>query len=506
MNKRFPIYLILSALLSVFAVSCNSDDQEEFVFDDVTQNSVMISSFNIKSNDSVLVNLDSVFFSIDLDRAVIFNADSLPVGTEVDKLVLNISMAAVSEAELTMPTAAGADTTINFLTNPSDSINFTKGSVKLRLLSLNKKVERTYSIFVNVHKMQPDSLAWGNVAYSVLPTSLTGVEAQKTVEYKGKALCFTFNGTSYCRAENTDEYLGAWSKQTVSLPEGAKLETLTAAGDALFVTDEANMLHTSADKGSTWTSTGTQMWYIYGAYGNSVAGVRKNVDGTCTHVTYPASAESAVSAGCPVEATSTSLTYTTQWSDSPMLIVSGGVTASGETVGSTWAFDGKQWAKISIDPIPDLKSPVVVPYFSFKTSTDWVVSERTILLAFGGLDKENKFNTEVYLSYDQGVHWAKAPQYMQLPEGVRIGAYSQGLVLPAKMSDAAPAKGWTDVATAKLPAWYSIASPAASRATTPITSWDCPYIYVFGGVDPQGDLMDNVWRGVLNRLLFKPLQ
>lgn len=35
--------------------------------------------------------------------------------------------------------------------------------------------------------------------------------------------------------------------------------------------------------------------------------------------------------------------------------------------------------------------------------------------------------------------------------------------------------------------------------------WDCPYIYIFGGLSDAGTLNDEVWRGVLNRLTFVPL-
>lgn len=59
----------------------------------------------------------------------------------------------------------------------------------------------------------------------------------------------------------------------------------------------------------------------------------------------------------------------------------------------------------------------------------------------------------------------------------------------------------------KLPPYYMIAPASpASRAVKPIESWDCPYIYLFGGTDLTGTLNDSVWRGVLNRLTFKPLQ
>ena len=87
------IFLQLLALLVVTAVSCNSkekDDESEIV---VTPAIVAIKNFKLNANDSVLAKLDSVFFSIDLNTGVIFNADSLPKGTNVSKLVATITFA-----------------------------------------------------------------------------------------------------------------------------------------------------------------------------------------------------------------------------------------------------------------------------------------------------------------------------------------------------------------------------------------------------------------------------
>ena len=37
-------------------------------------------------------------------------------------------------------------------------------------------------------------------------------------------------------------------------------------------------------------------------------------------------------------------------------------------------------------------------------------------------------------------------------------------------------------------------------------SWQCPYIYLFGGVAQNGYLLNNIWRGVINRLTFTPIE
>ena len=45
-----------------------------------------------------------------------------------------------------------------------------------------------------------------------------------------------------------------------------------------------------------------------------------------------------------------------------------------------------------------------------------------------------------------------------------------------------------------------------SRAVAPVTSWECPFIYLYGGVDDAGTLYPTVWRGTINQLTFKPIE
>lgn len=506
MKRIFPLYAIVAFFVMGFAViSCNDDDEpENYTIDDSAVSAVMVNSFSLQPNDDVLANLDSVHFSIDLDKGTIFNADSLPKGTKVNRLLISMSTSSVSKAEITMPNDKGADTVVNFLTNPSDSINFSRGYVTLRLESYNGEVKRDYTIFVNVHKVDPDLMVWKESASAMLPTTFTSPEAQRTVEYDGKILCFTQQGSDFCRAEAGDPGVSSWAKTSVSLPSGAKLSSLTAADDALYVLDGSDALYSSPDGGTTWNPVGATMSHIYGAIGNVVIGVKNDGSGY-KHVTYPASIEKDVDAACPIDATSQGLVFTTEWSEDPMLIVAGGKTASGEVVGGCWAYDGNEWSSISLSEMPGIDALVLVPYFAYKTNAFWRVTRQTVLLAFGGMLQDGQLNRNVYISYDRGVHWAKASDQMQLPSRYSPGADAQAVVFNQTFTSQMSAL-WKKCGASAIPLGYMAISSAGSRAIAPITEWDCPYIYVFGGVSPVGTLYNQVWRGVINRLQFKPLQ
>ena len=87
-------------MIALFAmVSCNSSDTEEYE-EYVLPSDVAITSFTISANDDLLENLDSVYFTIDLENRRIFNADSLPKGTDVSRLVVTITYPLVQSSKL----------------------------------------------------------------------------------------------------------------------------------------------------------------------------------------------------------------------------------------------------------------------------------------------------------------------------------------------------------------------------------------------------------------------
>lgn len=502
---RFPsIYLTLLGVVAILVTACNDDNEELYAYSDPLRNSVMVSAFNLQADDSILTNLDSVFFTIDLDHSLIFNADSLPKGTRVNRLIPVISLPALKKAEITMPSSTGADTVVNYLTNSTDSIDFSRGYVKLYLQSLNEEVECTYTIYVNVHKMNPDSLAWGDAAWATIPSAAP--DGSKAVKIDDKVYIFAKSANGVSRSA-TDNLTGnIWATEQVTLPAGARLESLTACGSALYILDSDNALHTSADLGSTWSATGATMSHIYGVFSDKLIGVEPQSDGSYLHVTYPASVTSAVSRDCPVSGTSQTVTYTSEWSTEPMLILVGGRRADGSLTGDCWAFDGNEWAPSSITPMAAIEGAVMVPYFAYSQKSDWTLTKRSILLAMGGRKANGEVNSTVYISYDRGVHWSIAPTSMQLPADIPALYGASALVQSKLITSRAAYSGWNPLQLKPLAPWYVPMSTASSRASEPITEWDCPYIYIIGGHKADGTYSEQIYRAVINRLMFKPIQ
>lgn len=502
MSKKLLYFIISLATVSILG-SCNKDSDNGVITS--SSSTVVVSSFSLSKDEKVLTGLDSVFFSIDLTSAQVFNADSLPYGTDVSRLVPKIGVEGCSVAELHFSRANKPDTVVNYLTNPADSIDFSAGTVKLHLASANLEAERDYYISVNVHKMKPDSLYWNRTARRNLPTSIGIPGRQKTVVYKNHTVCLTAAGTNYCIATSSNPGDDNWTTQGVNFPFTPAVETLSATSDALYITDSDGKLYRSAD-GVSWTDCAVTLHYIYGGYGDKLLAVERR-GAAYYHVTYPATTATAVPEGCPIEGTSQIATFTNEWSAGTQAYVLGGVTSEGQLTGSMWGYDGHNWAKISQQEVPAGKGKTMFSYVTFKTdSTSWKTKAYTTLVALGGQNAAGVNDKTVYVSLNMGLNWKKADALMQLPDYIPAMFDSQVVVANSTLTVNKASSHWEELSSSPLPRWYRLAASASTDGKKPITEWECPYVYLFGGKSAEGTLYNTVWRGVINRLSFKPLQ
>ena len=509
MTKRFPLYLIAGLVAICLSTACNDDDADTITISG-DYNNCAVASFSLSKNDAILRALDSVFFSIDMISAEIYNADSLPKGTDITSMVLNVGTPAASSVTVTYKSRfTDNDTTTSLTTNPGDSINFAGGPVKMTVTSYNGLDKRDYTIRLNVHTVEADTLYWAQMQKIDFPRTAS---AQKSVMFGDKVhtLLSGTDGNNYICVTD-DPSSNDWDVTTATLPQGAVIASFSATDDAMFITCTNGDLHTSTD-GATWTSTGVTMHTIYGGYDSQLLGARHDSDGW-NHVTYPASTVNAVPDGCPVSGTSQLIKYQSKWSSSPLVVMVGGQDSSDRYTGESWAYDGNKWARISTTGIDERAGVTLISYNIPRMSSDsWNVTEQTALLAMGGLyetDNGLKASRMVYISYDFGITWKEADSYLQFPsdgdEAYPTFYGAQGFVIDYTLTARAVNDGaWTDMATNRLPAW-AIPMSDRSRVSRPVTSWECPYIFLFGGYESDGTLLGSVTRGVINRFTFRPL-
>ena len=138
MTRLRPLYLLsLIAALSL-NIACNKDD-ETYYYSEASYTNCGLTSFSINANNKILAGLDSVYFSIDLITAQVFNADSLPPETDVTRLVPSISAQAARTIELTFKSSLTGEEKL------MESLGF---SVKLTVVSLPVNLDLNVSSMV----------------------------------------------------------------------------------------------------------------------------------------------------------------------------------------------------------------------------------------------------------------------------------------------------------------------------------------------------------------------
>ena len=111
---KFLKHIAILLLVVCIMPSCKKDDKETKALSE----SVRISAFSLQADKEVLDNLENVFFTIDLENGLIYNADSLPKGTDVSKLKVKITTDKASKVNI-----ADIDSTFDYIKNNNVPIN-----------------------------------------------------------------------------------------------------------------------------------------------------------------------------------------------------------------------------------------------------------------------------------------------------------------------------------------------------------------------------------------------
>lgn len=494
--------LLMALPLLGWMASCNSDSSTQTEEPAVTISTVAVKQFTLKADNKVLANLDSVFFSIDLNRGLIFNADSLPKGTNISRLIPVITFqTGVMEAKIVMKGGEKTDT-VNYITNSTDSIDFTR-DVTLNVTAADGVNKYSYRLKVNVHEQKPDSLMWDRMAVASLPSRLQNPAEQRSVKFGDKVYSLIEENDGSLTMSTTDNLIGnEWEKNEFTPGFAPDVRSMTATDDALWILADDGSLHTSTD-GLTWTATGETWTTIVGPFSGSVLGVKATADGL-SHCHYPAIdgiSDPAVDPEFPLTGRTDLQTIPNKWAANPTAIFHGGVKASGDLSDATWAFDGTNWTVINSGNIPAIADATMIGYVDYrKTGAVFQQKEYSVWMLTGGRLSDGSLNKTVYLSGDNGVTWKTASTLMQLPEWFPALTQADGMVISSPLN-ADLADTWAEKATRSPERWLK---PAYTLDGYDIT-WLCPYVYIIGGFGSDGILTDEIRRGAIARLTFTPI-
>ena len=215
---EIPIIMLVLVVTSVFSSCLNGSDEESEVTNDCAITNMVIGTLHrvvytkesSGKDTSYLTTLSGSNYPMYIDQVkkVIYNPDSLPVGTKISTVVFSTI---TSDGSVAYKKDNGNDT----LYSSTDSLDFTSPR-SFTCYAYSGSAKKTYTVHVNVHKVNPEKFVWQDIA-SV--EDLKGISKQKTFIKNGELYIFasvnsrTFllksqvtNGTNWERTELTGIY------------------------------------------------------------------------------------------------------------------------------------------------------------------------------------------------------------------------------------------------------------------------------------------------------------
>ncbi len=250
------LHTIVSLLCASFVItSCLDGEYQEveyssessitaFAFDSIVTQYVDYITYGKDTTLSKTVLGTDYPFAIDQGKRLIYNVDSLPVGTDISKVVANISF----DGWALYVVASDQDT----LWSSTDSLNF-ENPVKFKAMAMSGVYGYTYTAKINVHQQEPDSLSWSCLG-NTLPK---GVYAQKAVALDDNIHVFVRWNKGIALTSTSINDGRNWSTlHTLSLPDNADHTSVMAWGNELLIL-AGNDLYRSTDA-ENWQKVETE--------------------------------------------------------------------------------------------------------------------------------------------------------------------------------------------------------------------------------------------------------
>ena len=404
---------VLNIIASLFVVTCvitSCLDSDDMVYETNYKSSITAFSF-----DSIVTYYPSVTdagkdttlskyvvgskypFIIDQIRGEIYNADSLPKGTDVSKVVVNIT----SEGYYVFIEAGENDS----IWVDSDSLDFTN-PIQFKVLSEMNTFGQIYTAKINVHQQDPEVMTWTKI------TSLdTDIKAQKAVYANENIFVFTEGETQVAVTSSTDGK--EWtSLQTIDIPSKADYTTATEWAGKIYMLADKTLY--ASENGINWAKVETEQ-----TFSALVASCKNKMIGIDTDSHYIESADAinweqyqSMPADFP-QTPFTSATYALSTNAGmERIVLMGNNPVEEDTTNVIWGqIDNEhEWAAMTYENnkelCPKFENPTIIRY-------------NDKLYAFGGPAKDGteiKAFQQFYSSKDNGISWEAVTENLLFPE------------------------------------------------------------------------------------------
>lgn len=261
MKKRY-IYNILmlsvGLILPLLLASCHGDEEEPVYSENCYISGVTLGTmkrtFYSANGTPMTVNISGSLYPMVIDqrqvddkgRNTIVSSDSLPYGTRLSAVLVNVTF----EGLLSWRKADVEDAEWQTY-NSTDSMDVS-APLEFRVYSLSGRSYRTYWMNVTAHQQRGDSTVWEKME----DTALTeGLAARKLLHWNGKVTMLAYKGTGALTCLQHDATLaGTWSEADTEGTENAVISTLQKQGNRLYMSTTGGTLIASEDA-RTWTET-----------------------------------------------------------------------------------------------------------------------------------------------------------------------------------------------------------------------------------------------------------
>lgn len=463
MEKRIVLFMV--GCCALLMSSCLGNDTEYEVSRDC-----QILSFSL-SNDSI-EGLEDVVFTIDQLGGWIFNIDSMPYGTVLDEKVICTFQASLWITRIQALQQATGDTVD---VSSGDSLDFSQPVTFINTL-WDGTTTKAYQAWVNIHQVNPDSMAWG-LYQDQIPEG-TILDEKVVVFDEGDTQAYYMftqpSGTDanyrLYRSPVSDGH--AWTEYSVTgLPAGnVRLSQLTVFRNTFYAIGEDGTFYHSTN-GNEWTSVENLTYSVQALLGciQPISEERQTAaltavveaDGTLVYAKMTDEANgwelgAPVASGFPMNGFGTA-SFTSRFL--ARVLVVAGRDSENRLTNATWSTeDGLTWTKLTDADTTffDAQEGVaVIPYDNEDSNT-----ENSFFL-LSGIDASGTASSEIYFSRDGGINWTLSDSLALMPQDFKARGFA------------------------------SIHVDADN------------FIYLFGGKEtPNSNVLNEIWRGRINRLGF----
>lgn len=256
MRKSLAFAIVLLMSTTLFSGCLNSDNDYE-ISTDCAINSVVMGTLNRLytiyyedgTDSSYNITVPGSTFPLHIDQLTrrVYNTDSLPVGTDVTKVIFSTFSA---DGTVAYRLESGKDT----LFSTSDSIDFTNPRV-FTVYAADAVGKREYTFDIRVHKVDPDGFSWTQAAPA--NSSLAAATGMRIIENGGKLYLWGVKDGAGMLLTRSIEGSSDWQESAITGVEGINTTTVNLFAGKFYAIATSGLV-TSAD-GAVWAAVNTSI-------------------------------------------------------------------------------------------------------------------------------------------------------------------------------------------------------------------------------------------------------